>query len=388
MAFDGLTLNPGSGGAVLATDSFTDTDSQNRIMPFGAVAFGELGGPYTPVDEEHGFPVHQQTGATWAVSLAAIPLAPGAATATLQAAQGAVLESIDARLAGTLAVVGAVTIGDGGGSITVDGTVAATQSGAWTVSVSGTVPVSGPLTDTQLRASAVPVSLASVPTHAVTQSGAWSVSITGTPAVTLGAAIPAGTNNIGDVDVLTLPAVTIAAAQTLATVTTVGTVTTLTTCATVTNLAQLGGQAVAMGTGTRSAGTQRVTIATDDTVQAAAVAATAGGTTPYSFLSTAAVQAAAIKASAGQVYGLRFFNKNASPVYVRLYNQTTTPGTSDTPIYRCMVPGNTAVGGFVDTIPPGITFGTGIGIRVTAGVADNDATALPASDVMGNVLYK
>jgi hypothetical protein len=35
---------------------------------------------------------------------------------------------------------------------------------------------------------------------------------------------------------------------------------------TITNLSQLGGQAVAMGTGTRSAGTQRVTIATDDVV--------------------------------------------------------------------------------------------------------------------------
>ncbi|VTR96054.1 Uncharacterized protein OS=Sorangium cellulosum So0157-2 GN=SCE1572_38740 PE=4 SV=1 [Gemmata massiliana] len=365
MAFDGLTLNPGSGGAVLATDSFTDTDSVNRIMPFGAIAFGPLNGPYTPVDDTHGVPVQQQTGATWAVSLDAIPLAPNAATATLQAAQGAVLDAINAKLGGTLAVAG---------------TVAATQSGVWTVGISGTVPVSGPLTDAQLRATAVPVSLATVPTHAVTQSGAWTFS--------LSAALPAGTNNIGDVDVLTLPAVTIAAAQTLATVTTVGTVTTLTTCATVTNLAQLGGQAIAMGTGARSAGTQRVTIATDDTVQAAAVAATAGGTTPYSFLSTAAVQAAAIKASAGQVYGLRFFNKGAAPVYVRLYNQTTTPGTSDAPVYRCLVPGNTSGGGFVDTIPPGVVFTTGIGIRVTGAIADNDATALAANEVLGNVLYK
>jgi len=40
----------------------------------------------------------------------------------------------------------------------------------------------------------------------------------------------------------------------------------LTTVSTVTNLSQLGGQAVAMGTGLRSAGTQRVTIATDDLV--------------------------------------------------------------------------------------------------------------------------
>lgn len=46
----------------------------------------------------------------------------------------------------------------------------------------------------------------------------------------------------------------------------IATVTTVTTVSTVTNLAQLGGQAIAMGTGARSAGTQRVTIATDDVV--------------------------------------------------------------------------------------------------------------------------
>ena len=41
---------------------------------------------------------------------------------------------------------------------------------------------------------------------------------------------------------------------------------TVTTVSTVTNLSQLGGTAIAMGTGVRSAGTQRVTIATDDVV--------------------------------------------------------------------------------------------------------------------------
>jgi hypothetical protein len=50
---------------------------------------------------------------------------------------------------------------------------------------------------------------------------------------------------------VTIGAVEIAAAQTLSTVT---------------NLSQLGGAAIAMGTGVRSAGTQRVTIATDDVV--------------------------------------------------------------------------------------------------------------------------
>ncbi len=141
---------------------------------------------------------------------------------------------------------GALNIADGGGSLTVDGTV----------SISGTVPVSGPLTDAQLRATAVPVSLASVPSHAVTNAGTFAVQATQSGTWNIGSittlpSLPAGTNNIGDVDVLTLPAITIAASQTLGTVT---------------NLSQLGGQAVTMGSGVRTAGTQRVTIATDDLV--------------------------------------------------------------------------------------------------------------------------
>lgn len=68
-----------------------------------------------------------------------------------------------------------------------------------------------------------PVSIASVPSHAVTNAGTFAVQNT--------AAIPAGTNNIGDVDVLTI-----------------------------------NGVAPAFGTGVRGATVQRVTIATDDSV--------------------------------------------------------------------------------------------------------------------------
>src|SRR5262245_52704028 len=62
-------------------------------------------------------------------------------------------------------------VGDDGGSLTVDGTVAATQSGTWTVGLSTGVNNIGD------------VDVLTLP------------------------AIPAGTNNIGDVDVLTLPAI-------------------------------------------------------------------------------------------------------------------------------------------------------------------------------------
>lgn len=64
---------------------------------------------------------------------------------------------------GTQTISGSVTISDGSGPVTVDGTVAATQSGTWNI---GTVTTLTGITN----------------------------------------ALPAGTNNIGDVDVLSLPA--------------------------------------------------------------------------------------------------------------------------------------------------------------------------------------
>jgi hypothetical protein len=49
------------------------------------------------------------------------------------------------------------------------------------VSIAGTVTTTGGLTDTQLRATAVPVSLASVPSHAVTNAGTFAVQVTSAP---------------------------------------------------------------------------------------------------------------------------------------------------------------------------------------------------------------
>ena len=82
-----------------------------------------------------------------------------------------------------------VPITDNSGSITVDapvGTPAFVRLSDGTaaistlpVSIAASVAVTGPLTDTQLRASAVPVSLASVPSHAVTNVGTFAVQASG-----------------------------------------------------------------------------------------------------------------------------------------------------------------------------------------------------------------
>lgn len=115
--------------------------------------------------------------------------------------------------------------------------------------------------------------------------------------------------------------------------------------------------------------------------------ATSGGLSVSSFLSTAAVEDTVVKASPGQIYSLSFFNKGAAAVYLRLYNMTTTPGTGDTPIWRAIIPGNTAGAGLVKHFPNGLAFSTGIGFRCTGAIADNDATALAANEVTGNIEY-
>lgn len=74
----------------------------------------------------------------------------------------------------------------------VTGPLTDAQLRASPVPISGSLTISGGLTDTQLRASAVPISLASLPAlatggnviGAVTQSGTWNVGVTGSVAVT------------------------------------------------------------------------------------------------------------------------------------------------------------------------------------------------------------
>lgn len=152
---------------------------------------------------------------TFAVSAASLPLPSGAATETTLAAVNTKTPSLgQAAMAASRPVV----IASNQSALAVTGTFwQATQPVSGTVGVSGSVAVTGTFWQATQPVSG---------TVAATQSGTW---------------------NIGSIT--TLP--------TLANVTTV---------ATVTNLSQLGGTAVAMNTGIRSAGTQRVTIATDDLV--------------------------------------------------------------------------------------------------------------------------
>lgn len=138
----------------------------------------------------------------------------------------------------------------------IDGKITAVNTGAVTVS-------------TALPAGAAIIGKVGIDQTTPGTTNLVSIGTNGT--VAIGTALPAGANAIGKLAAnsgVTIGTVEIAAAQTLATVTTVSTVT---------NLSQFGGQAIAMGTGVRSAGTLRVTIATDDLVPTTTADTSASG---------------------------------------------------------------------------------------------------------------
>jgi len=113
---------------------------------------------------------------TFAISAAALPLPSGAATSALQTQPGVDIGDVTVNNG---AAGAAVNIQDGGNSITVDGTFfQATQP----VSIAASVAVTGPLTDVELRASAVPISAAALPLP----SGAATSALQTQPGVDIG----------------------------------------------------------------------------------------------------------------------------------------------------------------------------------------------------------
>lgn len=113
---------------------------------------------------------------------------------------------------------------------------------------------------------------------------------------------------------------------------------------------------------------------------------TAGGWTPYSYISDGS-DAALVKASAGQLGWLVVTNNNASACYLKFYNSASAPTLgSGTPILRFMVPGNT--NGFTVNLGAGAEFTTGISFGIVTGLIDSSGTSTAANEVLVNLGYK
>jgi hypothetical protein len=304
--------------------------------------------------------------------------------------------------------------------------------------------VSGPLTDTELRATPVPVSgtfyQATQPVSATdldirnlakAQDEVYAVLKTDAGVAYDARQVTAQANSgvdIGDVTInnaagaaavniqdggntITVDG-TVSANATLSAETTkvIGTVniSAAQTIGTVTSLTQMNGQAIQMGTGARTAGTQRVTIATDDVVPASQSGtwtvqpgntanttpwlvskrpAATGGLSKFHLVGAATTNLTNIKASAGQVYAITAFNVAATPIYLKFHNTSGSPtaGTGVTDTF--LIPGNTAGAGMVINFDHGIAFSTGIAISTVTGIADADTTAIAASSLVLNIYY-
>lgn len=213
----------------------------------------------------------------------------------------------------------------------------------------------------------------SVPSHAVTNAGTFATQVT---------SISAGTNNIGDVDVLTL-----------------------------------GGQTPAYGSGASNSATLRTVISTDS--QNANGQATMANSAPVVIASDQSVLQTSpqplatgglsciyfldidesptsqqVKATAGCLYKLRLTNRATSARYVKLYNATaasTTVGTT-TPLDVIVLPAATSAD--LCTVVTesfggqGLAFSTALTLAATTGLADNDTGAPGANDVVATAYYK
>lgn len=101
-------------------------------------------------------------------------------------------------------------------------------------------------------------------------------------------------------------------------------------------------------------------------------------------VSAAGTNATIVKASAGRLIGWSLGNTTAVWQYVKFYNQATTP-TVGTGVVRTVAipPGISRE----MQLPGGIAFATGIGMSITTGSPDADATATTLGAVVGDVFF-
>lgn len=270
---------------------------------------------------------------------------------------------------------GALHVSDAGGSLTVDGTVAATQSGTWNITnVSGTVSLPTGAATAANQSTAI--------THLSTLAGA----VSGTEVqVDL---VSANVTNAGTF-----------AVQVDGTA-----LTRLTDIETNTDF----GATTGNGTAT---GALRVTVASDTTGvlsvddNGGALTVDNGGT--FAVQPTASASGGAsyfrsidldeseeeVKATAATFYGGIAINLSASVLYLKFYNATAasvTVGTT-TPVLTIPIPtqGDTNGAGFIIPVPAcGVEFSTALTVACTTGIADADTGAPAANVCVVNLFYE
>jgi hypothetical protein len=312
----------------------------------------------------------------------------GTVTATLGATTnaGATVKTSDYDTgAGTDTVTSfGIALPASGGAVqggTATNPVRTDPTGTTTQPVSGTVTASGPLTDTQLRASAVPVSLAAAPSTAVTNAGTFAVQDSekvadnagftdGTTKVqpagfifdeTAGTALTENDAAAARVDSKRAQVLVLEDATTRGQRATVSAA----------NALKVDGSAV----------TQPVSGTVTSNL---AASASATGFSKSHLVSAATTNATNVKASAGKLHGWYIYNSNAAARKVAFHNTAGTPTAGSGVTDSLVIPPASAANAFTET---GIAFSTGIAFTTVTDLTDAGTTAVGASDLVINLWY-
>lgn len=105
----------------------------------------------------------------------------------------------------------------------------------------------------------------------------------------------------------------------------------------------------------------------------------------YRKIAAADTNAALIVLGQTNVIGWHIYNNAASARFVKLYDTSTAPTVgTDTPKITIGIAANSSV---TLNNSDGINFGSGVGIGIVTGIADNSTAAPSASDVAVTVFY-
>lgn len=194
-----------------------------------------------------------------------------------------------------------------------------------------------------------------------------------TGAVTISAALPAGTNNIGTVDTATPTNGATELSQAIQTA----------SGATETAIKMIGIRADALSAGGKAtADGQWVPFLFDDRGRLWIV--NEADTSHYQSVGTLT----AVKTAAGTIKTINCQNVNAAAAYLQVFNLATgsvTLGTT-TPTNQFIIPGNTAGSGFAIDLGDGYSYSTAISIAVTT--TAGGSTLITSGEVMTNIGYQ
>lgn len=394
---DNVTLNPGTGGAVVASDDIAGIQYQRVKVTWGADGVANDASAASPLPTT-ALTNTELRAAAVPVSASALPLPSGAATESTAAAVLAAFKAEDSvAVSGDLGMPMLAMRFDSDAATASDGDytiLKLDETGRLKVSTkpASYADITGSITAIQATIG-TPVAGGTVEGDVSRASNVMAL-CSGTFA-TVNCTFEGSLENTGDTNWFTIQAVR-SNANTIETTT--GNLSAQPTYAwemSVNGLARMRVRCTARTSGTQSWRFKLGTYATEP-IPAAQISGTqpvsgtltsAGTTTntpatptASAVNSAATTNATSVKASAGTVFSVTASNVGAASAFVKLYNKASAPTVgTDVPVITIPVPASGVV-----TIPfgsQGYRFATGVALAITTLAADSDTTVIAANQV-------